>query len=51
MEGFPLFLNLILMGPQAELRHPGRPFQGNSWLTLDMDLGLSDRQYNLEKAS
>lgn len=30
---------------------PGRSFQQNSWLTLDMDLGLSDRRFNLEKSS
>ena len=47
----PIVFKFDIDGPAGSTWPPGRPFQGNSWLTLDMDLGLSDRQYNLEKAS
>ena len=47
----PSVFKFDLEGRPGSVWPPGRPFQGNSWLLLDMDLGLSDRQFNLEKSS
>lgn len=47
----PSVFKFDIEGRPGSVWPPGRPFQGNSWLLLDMDLGLSDRQFNLEKSS
>ncbi|MCC7571769.1 MAG: hypothetical protein KO464_00070 [Candidatus Methanofastidiosum sp.] len=47
----PNVFKFDLEGRPGSVWPPGRPFQGNSWLLLDMDLGLSGRQFNLEKSS
>ncbi|HOI76374.1 MAG TPA: hypothetical protein PLI06_02025 [Methanofastidiosum sp.] len=47
----PSVFKFDIEGRPGSVWPPGKPFQQNTWLTLDMNLGLSNRQYNLQKSS